>query len=66
MKVPPIIQETQETLAVWGGYTKRFKRKLLAMQGEMEKMINEFEKIERTISAKEKSIKAMLDQEAEK
>ena len=50
MKVPPLIQDTVESLAVIGGNLKRYKRKLTIQQGEIEKLINDIERIGKFIS----------------
>ncbi len=60
--VPPIIQDTVEALAVMGGNIKRYKRHLLSMQGEIEKMISAFEKLERFITRREQEIKKIIEE----
>jgi hypothetical protein len=62
MKVHPVIQETVESLAVVGGMIKRYKRTLLSMQGDLEKMISAFEKWERFITRKEEEIKKLIEE----
>jgi len=61
--VPVLIQETQEGLAVIGGTIKRYRRHLLSMQGEIEKMISAFEKLERFITRREEEIKKLIEEE---
>jgi hypothetical protein len=61
--VPIVIQETQEALSVIGGTIKRYRRHLLSMQGEIEKMISAFEKLERFITRREEEIKKLIEEE---
>ena len=60
--VPIVIQETQEGLAVIGGTIKRLQRKLLALQGEAEKAMNDFEKMITFIEKREKQIKKLIEE----
>jgi len=60
--IPPVIQDTQEALAVIGGYIKRFKRQLIAQQGEAEKMIDYCERIEKFIARREQEIKKLIEE----
>ena len=60
--VPPVIQDTVEALTVIGGTIKRYKRHLLSIQGEIEKAISGFEKIEKFIERREAEIKKLIEE----
>ena len=60
--VPIVIQETVEALSVIGGTIRRYRRHLLSMQGEIEKMMNAFEKLERFIARREEEIKKLIEE----
>ena len=60
--VPVIIQETVEGLSVVGATIKRYKRHLLSMQGEIEKMISAFGKLEKFIQRREEEIKKLIEE----
>jgi len=60
--VPVVIQETVEGLTVIGGSIRRYKRHLLSMQGEIEKMISAFEKLEKFITRREQEIKKLIEE----
>lgn len=63
MKVPAVVQDTVEALVVVGARVKRLKRKLITQQGEIEKMINEFEIIDKFIQRREEEIKKLIAEE---
>jgi len=63
--VPIIVQETQEALAVLGGTIKRYRRHFLSIQGEIEKAISSFEKLERFIERREQEIKQLIEENHE-
>jgi len=63
MKIPVVVQETVEALAVVGGMIKRYKRTLICMQGDLEKMISAFEKWEKFIARREEEIKKLIEVE---
>ncbi len=60
--VPVVVQETVESLAVIGGMIHRYKRHLLSMQGEIEKMVSAFEKWEKFIARREEEIKKLIEE----
>ena len=60
--VPVVIQETVEALTVIGGTIRRYRRHLLSMQGEVEKMMSAFEKLERFITRREQEIKKLIEE----
>ena len=60
--VPVVIQETVEALAVIGGMIKRYRRHLLSMQGEIEKMMSAFDKWEKFIQRREEEIKKLIEE----
>jgi hypothetical protein len=62
--ISPLIQDTVESLTVIGGNLKRYKRKLTIQQGEIEKLINDIERIEKFISKREIELKEMIDKES--
>jgi hypothetical protein len=60
--VPPVVQDTVEALAVIGGSVRRYRRHLQSMQGEIEKMISAFEKLEKFIVRREQEIKKLIEE----
>lgn len=60
--VPAVVQETVEGLAVIGGNIRRYRRYLLSMQGEIEKMVSAFEKLEKFIQRREQEIKKLIEE----
>jgi chromosome segregation ATPase len=62
MSVPPLIQDTVEALAIIGGTIKRHKRHFLQMQGEIEKTLNAFERLEKFITERERELKKLIEE----
>jgi hypothetical protein len=65
MRVHPLVQDIVESLTVIGGNLRRYKRKLTIQQGEIEKLINDIERIERFISKREIELREMINGEIE-
>ena len=63
-KVPPVVQDTQEALAVIGANAKRWSRKLIALTGELEKLMGEFERLNRFTERQELQIKELAEEYA--
>lgn len=63
MSIHPVIPEIQEELAVVGGGVKRLKRKLISMQGEIEKQVAWCERIEKFIEKREGQIAELVKKE---